>query len=121
MLAAASADVDLLVLGSRGLHGVKSLGSVSERVGPPGVVLDAHRARELTPVRVGDTVLIATSGHLSTSPDRRGQIVDVLGERGLECYLVRWPDGCVSVLPPVAVTPATSSAVRQRPLPRNAR
>jgi nucleotide-binding universal stress UspA family protein len=35
-LLAASADADLLVLGSRGLHGVKSLGSVSERV--------AHRA-----------------------------------------------------------------------------
>ena len=36
VLTAASADVDLLVVGSRGLHGVKSLGSVSERV--------AHRA-----------------------------------------------------------------------------
>ena len=36
VLAAASADVDLLVVGSRGLHGAKSLGSVSERV--------AHRA-----------------------------------------------------------------------------
>ena len=36
VLAAASANVDLLVVGSRGLHGVKSLGSVSERV--------AHRA-----------------------------------------------------------------------------
>ena len=36
VLVAASADVDLLVLGSRGQHGVKSLGSVSERV--------AHRA-----------------------------------------------------------------------------
>jgi nucleotide-binding universal stress UspA family protein len=36
VLAAASADVDLLVIGSRGLHGVKALGSVSERV--------AHRA-----------------------------------------------------------------------------
>lgn len=35
-LAATSADVDLLVIGSRGLHGLKSLGSVSERV--------AHRA-----------------------------------------------------------------------------
>jgi nucleotide-binding universal stress UspA family protein len=35
-LVAASADADLLVLGSRGLHGLKSLGSVSERV--------AHRA-----------------------------------------------------------------------------
>lgn len=32
VLTAASADVDLLVLGSRGLHGLKSLGSVSERV-----------------------------------------------------------------------------------------
>jgi len=36
VLVAASADVDLLVLGSRGLHGLKALGSVSERV--------AHRA-----------------------------------------------------------------------------
>jgi nucleotide-binding universal stress UspA family protein len=37
VLEAASADVDLLVIGSRGLHGLKSLGSVSERV--------AHRAQ----------------------------------------------------------------------------
>jgi nucleotide-binding universal stress UspA family protein len=36
VLVAASADADLLVVGSRGLHGIKSLGSVSERV--------AHRA-----------------------------------------------------------------------------
>lgn len=36
-LVVAAAEVDLLVVGSRGLHGVKSLGSVSERV--------AHRAR----------------------------------------------------------------------------
>ena len=36
VLTAASADADLLVVGSRGLHGLKSLGSVSERV--------AHRA-----------------------------------------------------------------------------
>jgi nucleotide-binding universal stress UspA family protein len=36
-LLAASADGDLLVVGSRGLHGVRSLGSVSERV--------AHQAR----------------------------------------------------------------------------
>jgi nucleotide-binding universal stress UspA family protein len=35
-LAAAAADADLLVVGSRGLHGLKSLSSVSERV--------AHRA-----------------------------------------------------------------------------
>lgn len=36
VLVAASAEADLLVLGSKGLHGLKSLGSVSERV--------AHRA-----------------------------------------------------------------------------
>ena len=36
-LAAAAADADLLVVGSRGLHGLASLGSVSEGV--------AHRAR----------------------------------------------------------------------------
>ena len=36
-LVAASADADLLVVGSRGLHGLKALGSVSEQV--------AHQAR----------------------------------------------------------------------------
>jgi nucleotide-binding universal stress UspA family protein len=36
-LVAAAADADLVVVGSRGLHGLKALGSVSERV--------AHRAR----------------------------------------------------------------------------
>jgi nucleotide-binding universal stress UspA family protein len=36
-LVAAAADADLLVVGSRGLHGLKALGSVSERV--------AHQAR----------------------------------------------------------------------------
>jgi nucleotide-binding universal stress UspA family protein len=35
-LVAAAADADLLVVGSRGLHGLHALGSVSERV--------AHRA-----------------------------------------------------------------------------
>ncbi len=37
VLIEASADADLVVIGSRGLHGVKALGSVSERV--------AHQAR----------------------------------------------------------------------------
>jgi nucleotide-binding universal stress UspA family protein len=36
-LVAAAAEADLLVVGSRGLHGIKALGSVSERV--------AHQAR----------------------------------------------------------------------------
>ena len=36
----AAADADLVVLGSRGLHGLRALGSVSERV--------AHRARNST-------------------------------------------------------------------------
>lgn len=39
-LVTASADADLLVIGSRGLHGFKALGSVSERV--------AHEARTTT-------------------------------------------------------------------------
>ena len=37
VLVASAADADLLVVGSRGLRGLKSLGSVSERV--------AHQAR----------------------------------------------------------------------------
>jgi nucleotide-binding universal stress UspA family protein len=46
-LVAAAADADLVVVGSRGLHGVKSLGSVSERV--------AHEARSsVLIVRGGD-------------------------------------------------------------------
>jgi nucleotide-binding universal stress UspA family protein len=36
-LVAASADADLVIIGSRGLHGIKAIGSVSERV--------AHQAR----------------------------------------------------------------------------
>jgi nucleotide-binding universal stress UspA family protein len=44
-LVAAAADGDLLVVGSRGLHGVKALGSVSERVAHPRPVLDADRPR----------------------------------------------------------------------------
>ena len=39
-LAAAGVDADLVVVGSRGLHGVRALGSVSERV--------AHRSRTST-------------------------------------------------------------------------
>ena len=53
--------------------------------------------------RAGDSVLLASSGHVSTSPDRRGQIVDVLGDPGHESYLVRWLDGRLSVLSPAAV------------------
>lgn len=48
-LVAAAADADLVVVGSRGLHGVKSLGSVSERV--------AHQARSsVLVIRHGDPV-----------------------------------------------------------------
>ena len=36
-IVSATADADLVVVGSRGLHGLKALGSVSERV--------AHQAR----------------------------------------------------------------------------
>lgn len=47
-LTAASAAADLVVVGSRGLHGLKSLGSVSERV--------AHRAACSTLIVRGDRV-----------------------------------------------------------------
>ena len=63
---------------------------------------------------VGDTVVLATSGHLSTSPDRRGQIMDVLGESGHESYLVRWSDGRLSYLSPTAgrLVPAVAAPAR---------
>jgi hypothetical protein len=55
--------------------------------------------------RVGDEVQIATPGHSSTSPDRRGTIVGVVGRPGREHYLVRWPDGHESVLHPASALP----------------
>jgi nucleotide-binding universal stress UspA family protein len=48
VLAAASESADLVVVGSRGLHGLKALGRVSERV--------AHQARSsVLVVRLGQT------------------------------------------------------------------
>jgi hypothetical protein len=52
-----------------------------------------------TIVRAGDEILIASSGHSSKHPDRRGRIVAVLGEPGREYYVVAWPDGHESMLP----------------------
>jgi len=46
------------------------------------------------PVRVGDEIRIASSGHSAGAPDRRGVIVDLAGEH----FLVRWQDGRESVL-----------------------
>lgn len=62
---------------------------------------------------VGDTVLLASPGHTSTSPDRCGVIVSVLGERGHENYLVRWPGSRLSVVSPEAV----GLAAAQTPMP----
>jgi len=49
-------------------------------------------------------VLIASPGHSSAHPDRRGRIIELLGSSGSECYLVRWPDGGTSVLPAGAIS-----------------
>lgn len=53
--------------------------------------------------RPGDHVLLASPGHSGRCPDRSGEILDVLGERGSETYLVRWHDGRLSVVPAGAV------------------
>lgn len=68
----------------------------------------------------GDEILIASSGHSAASPDRRGEIVAVLGEAGCECYLVRWPDGRTSLLAAAAgtVVPCRGAA---RPAPARMR
>jgi Domain of unknown function (DUF1918) len=60
---------------------------------------------------VGEEVQIATPGHSSTSPDRRGTITAVVGEPGREHYLVRWPDGRESVLHQAAVGRASAGGV----------
>lgn len=69
--------------------------------------------------RVGDEILVASPGHVASSPDRRGEIVAVLGEPGREHYLVCWPEGRQSVLHPAAgvVAPKRPSRRRARVAP----
>ena len=62
-LVAAAADADLLVVGSRGLHGVKALGSVSERV--------AHQARS--------SVLIVRDASPDSGEERSGRLATARG------------------------------------------
>lgn len=52
---------------------------------------------------VGDTVLLASSGHSPMSPDRRGEVIEILGGSGDTTYVVRWPDGRLSFVPPTVV------------------
>lgn len=60
-----SAHADLVVVGSRGLHGVRSLGSVSERV--------AHRAHcSVLVVRPGDRIAAAAGESAIAARDRSG-------------------------------------------------
>lgn len=66
---------------------------------------------------VGDEVAIATPGHSAGSEDRRGEIIAVLGEPGSERYLVRWPDGCETLL----ARGVGQVLPRGRPRPRAAR
>jgi hypothetical protein len=40
---------------------------------------------------IGDYIVLGGRG--SDEPDRRGMIVEVLGESGAPPYVVRWPDG----------------------------
>jgi nucleotide-binding universal stress UspA family protein len=56
LLVAAAEDADLIVVGSRGLHGIASLGSVSERV--------AHHARCSVLVVRGTALTRALVGEL---------------------------------------------------------
>ena len=52
---------------------------------------------------VGDTVLLASSGHSPMSPDRSGEVIEILGGSGDTTYVVRWPDGRLSFVPPTVV------------------
>lgn len=65
--------------------------------------------------RIDSEILVASSGHSSTSPDRRGRIVGVLGPPGHEHYLVRWPDGRETVLHPAVGTLVGRPLTRARP------
>ena len=81
-LVAASADADLLVVGSRGLHGIKALGSVSERV--------AHRAR--CSVLIVRESRPGTRRHVEATERRLGKhpsvrVAPTVGERQLDLAL----------------------------------
>ena len=54
--------------------------------------------------RVGEPVLLASSGHSPVSPDRRGEVIEVLDGTGQVTYVVRWRDGRLSFVSPTAVT-----------------
>lgn len=56
--------------------------------------------------RAGNTILIASSGHSGSSPDLRGEILQLLGDSRCPSCLVRWPNGSVSVVPLAVTTPA---------------
>ena len=47
----------------------------------------------------GHDVAIASPGHSSSSFDRRGEILAVLGHPGRWNYRVRWQDGTETVVP----------------------
>ena len=48
---------------------------------------------------VGEEILIAGPGHSSSSPDRRGEVLEITGVPGRELLHVRWGDGTVTVVP----------------------
>ncbi len=48
---------------------------------------------------VGEEILIAGPGHSSSSPDRRGEVLEILGVPGRELLRVRWGDGTMTVVP----------------------
>lgn len=56
------------------------------------------------------TIVVASSGHSAISPDRRGEVLGLLGGPSCRCYVVRWSDGSTSVVPVAAATVVSARA-----------
>lgn len=52
---------------------------------------------------VGEEIVIAGPGHSTSSPNLRGEVLEIWGPPGRELLRVRWGDGMVTVVPAAAV------------------
>ncbi len=56
---------------------------------------------------IGEEIVMAGPGHSSSSPDLRGEVLEILGPPGRELLRIRWGNGTETVLPQHAAgTPA---------------
>ncbi|HLF67711.1 MAG TPA: CBS domain-containing protein [Gaiellaceae bacterium] len=114
-LVAASDDADLLVVGSRGLHGLRSLGSVSERVAHQArcsvlVVRSPERPEPRKVLLVRD---VMTSPVVTAGPDATvRELAQLMVEKGIGSVVVTDTAGAV-----VGIVTETDFEITDEPVP----